>query len=486
MKKLLLLVACALVSMASVAGESKTYTDQLSVTINGEGTQQQSSVTVELLDDNYINFALNNFVLKNGEDDMYVGNIEIQNLFLSNKGDYQSFSYNANLQIKPGNMEGVDEDSWVGPMLGNVPLILRGKIAQDKLYVTIDIDMMESLEQIIYVKFGSDFAEPSIVSSKEYKAVRTAYGMTNFGENLGDIMQFDTDAESSAIVETLSSNDVNLVIKGMPLSMGGQNMVLGDLSILNLETLVRNGYTSFADSCEVTFSGEGQFSGMTVPAIVNAKFSESQLYYDLKLIVDAMQMDLHFTYGTDFAPVSASGAAKQYSDNIVVTVNEESTRPIPATVEVEPLNNGGINFNLKNFVMELDGNEMFVGNIAVEDLKLYEGQGYQYFNYNGNLLIQKGDKEGVDEEDWIGPLLGEIPLRMVGRVNDNKLYVTIDIDMVSLDQIIHVTFGQPIEKVDAIHAVSTDETAKIFDLQGRRVANATKGIYIIGGRKVIK
>jgi biopolymer transport protein ExbD len=42
----------------------------------------------------------------------------------------------------------------------------------------------------------------------------------------------------------------------------------------------------------------------------------------------------------------------------------------------------------------------------------------------------------------MGPAIGEIPLKMQGKLNDEKLYVTIDIDMQTmLGQIVHVQLG---------------------------------------------
>jgi hypothetical protein len=42
---------------------------------------------------------------------------------------------------------------------------------------------------------------------------------------------------------------------------------------------------------------------------------------------------------------------------------------------------------------------------------------------------------------WMGPMLGSIPLQLKLLVQDNHLYTVIDINMASLNQVIHVTFG---------------------------------------------
>ena len=96
---------------------------------------------------------------------------------------------------------------------------------------------------------------------------------------------------------------------------------------------------------------------------------------------------------------------------------------------------------------------MPIGNIALTDIAVTESEdGLKHFSYNDYIFIQPGDLEGYSEEDWYGPfitVLDEnenplgIPIVLNGVMNDENLYVTIDIDMVNagLGQMIHVTLG---------------------------------------------
>jgi hypothetical protein len=52
-------------------------------------------------------------------------------------------------------------------MLGDVPIVLSAKMTEEKLYCTIDIDMMSLLEQIINVVFGTDEFEGSNIANIE-------------------------------------------------------------------------------------------------------------------------------------------------------------------------------------------------------------------------------------------------------------------------------------------------------------------------------
>jgi biopolymer transport protein ExbD len=168
--------------------------------------------------------------------------------------------------------------------------------------------------------------------------------------------------------------------------------------------------------------------------------SDSKLYATLNITIDNpyLKQSISVQVGNDKFP-PANG--RIYTEPLVVTVNDASTEPQNTDVTVIFNADGTINFELKNFVLSLGGNDMGVGNIALENLTVTEAEGgLKTFAYDGPLVITEGNKEGIDT--WIGPILGEIPLVLVGKMSDDKLYVTIDIDMQeAIGQIIYVQVG---------------------------------------------
>ncbi len=397
MKKFLL-IAMALVATFTAKADTKTYTDGLIVTINDESTDPiETTVNVETNEDGTINFILKNFCL--GED-IKVGNIEVDNLEVGQAARYGTFLYKGKIDIAPGDLDGVAEDEYLGPMISPVPVYIKGKINDEKAYLTIDIDMMETLEQIIYVSFGTDF------------------------------------------------------------------------------------------------------------------------------------------------PALAVESTNYYNENLIVTINEESSDPIAANVTVETLENGSINFILKNFQLSEDIN---VGNILVEELPLTIGEGFDTFSFKGRIDITPGNIDGVAEETYLGPFISPVPVDIKGKIRGEKVYLTIDIDMMDmLGQIIYVSFSQDFYSViykannevvgvqnvtvgdkipgftytpdsrytfngwssedgetyttmpdhnvvyvadltDGISQIvnAKDANKALYDLAGRRVTNATKGIYIVNGKKIM-
>ena len=128
-----------------------------------------------------------------------------------------------------------------------------------------------------------------------------------------------------------------------------------------------------------------------------------------------------------------------------------------------------------------------VGNIAIDNLKLEDAEdGLKAFTYNGPLTITEGDLEGV--ESWLGPMLGELPLELSGKLSEDKLYVAIGLNLVDmLGQIIYVQFGTD-DFETGIRRISTlPKTNMMYDLQGRELTYPNSGqVYLLNGKKYLK
>lgn len=186
-----------------------------------------------------------------------------------------------------------------------------------------------------------------------------------------------------------------------------------------------------------------------------------------------------------FAALGVMADEVTYTDNLVVSVNEVSTDPQSTTVYFNDNGDGTCNFRLPNFSLVSDEDVLDVGTINIEGIALSAAEGgMQTFAYNDNLLITEGDTEGV--EFWLGPLLGEIPLRLTGKVTAEKIFVTIDIDLMEgLGQIIHVDFGTDDFSAGISGAIADSLNVALYDLNGRRISYNQCGIVISEGRKMM-
>lgn len=160
MKKTLLLMFAFLGGMVAQAQNTVTYTDDLVVTINEESTEPQpTEIKVTTNADGTYTLALDNFMLGAGEDALAVGNIVLENISGTEENGRIKLNTTQTIQIVPGTDETIPEEAWLGPMLGDVPVVLVAEMTADKLHCLIDIDMMETIEQIIKVTFGTPFEE---------------------------------------------------------------------------------------------------------------------------------------------------------------------------------------------------------------------------------------------------------------------------------------------------------------------------------------
>lgn len=179
-----------------------------------------------------------------------------------------------------------------------------------------------------------------------------------------------------------------------------------------------------------------------------------------------------------------------YNEKLVVTVDGISTDSIPAAITVVNNGDGTCDFSLKNFVMVLDEDSMAIGNIDLKKVQMEEKDGVTLITTDQSIEIQPGDDPKFEEDEWFGPNLGEVPIKLSGKLTASALYVNIDIDMKSiLGQIINVVVGQANNVVSSINTTKvalTTQSTTIYTLNGLRVNKAYKGVYIINGKKTIK
>ena len=179
-----------------------------------------------------------------------------------------------------------------------------------------------------------------------------------------------------------------------------------------------------------------------------------------------------------------------YNEKLVVKINEESTDSIPAAITVVDNGDGTCDFSLKNFMLVGEDAPMPIGNVDLKGVKMETIDGISTISTNQIFIIQPGDDPNYNESQWLGPMLEEVPIVLTGKLTATALYANIDIDMTeSLEQVINVVVGQEKNITAGINGVkvnpSTNATA-IYTLGGVRVNKATKGVYVINGKKVVK
>ncbi len=168
MKKLFTLVVSATVSLCAMATD---YTDTLVVTVNGVSSAQKATISATKKENGNYALSLKNFILKMGADQMPVGNIEMGDVAAVDFGTGFTFlNCESTVPITAGDDPNVE--TWVGPtMIGQVPVVMSGKLFGEKLYTVIDIDLSTSLHQVIKVVFGDGGCQ---IANSDFEQFHTA------------------------------------------------------------------------------------------------------------------------------------------------------------------------------------------------------------------------------------------------------------------------------------------------------------------------
>ena len=207
-----------------------------------------------------------------------------------------------------------------------------------------------------------------------------------------------------------------------------------------------------------------------------------------------IQQVINVVFGSPFAE-EEPGVTATYTDDLVVTINEESTEPQQTEIKVTTNADGTYTLMLDNFKLGAGTDVLPVGNIVLNNIAGTEENGRVNLNVTQTIQIAPGTDESVPADGWMGPLLGDVPVVLKAEMTAEKLYCTIDIDMMAtIQQVINVVFGTPFEEEggNGIQTVTSfnKERKAIYNLNGVCVGtdwNALQqGVYIVNGKKVIK
>lgn len=134
-------------------------------------------------------------------------------------------------------------------------------------------------------------------------------------------------------------------------------------------------------------------------------------------------------------------SATTYTCHIKVVVNGIVSEQDEVPVVVNE-SNGTYDLSLNNFCLTTEGITMPVGNIAVSGVEGIDEYGYTTIKFNAPITITAGNDGVHSQDEWIGPMLGEVPIDLTARFINSALDANIDIELAVLGQTIGVSlFG---------------------------------------------
>lgn len=150
MKKIFTLVASALCAMNMMA---KDYTCPLTVNVSGsEMPCGDTEVSVIKQDNGKYTLSLENFSLMGM---INVGTINVKDVEATEYGTFSTIiSTEQTIQIAAGTTAGVEASEWLGPQLGDVPILLKGELKGDKFNAVLNINMAKLGGMNVGVQLG--------------------------------------------------------------------------------------------------------------------------------------------------------------------------------------------------------------------------------------------------------------------------------------------------------------------------------------------
>lgn len=295
MKKIYSFLAMALISMVAMA-QNMQLPGQLTVTINGMQSQQSSNVFFNIHDDDVTaDFSLPNFTLIDKSTEMAVGNIFIPGITLTQdpqKEELLHFEFTGNIQITDGDDP---NKMWLGPMLGDVPMVLKGTFDENTgLVVDIDIDMQATLGQTITVNFTS---EPNTLAFTDKLVV--------------DIDGMESEQTATVYIKVDDQTQTQtFILPNFVLSDGsGNDMAVGNIVLPGIELIDENENVasfSFDDNINITAGDDSQpfwMGPMLGPVPVKLKGYLNRdmfkIYVTIDIDMQSLGQTITVTFGTE-------------------------------------------------------------------------------------------------------------------------------------------------------------------------------------------
>ena len=321
MKKFLLTMFMAVTTIVAMA-QTKTYTDNLVVTISGSSTEpQETTIFVEQDTDGTYTLQLNKFALGEGDEGVLVGNIVVDNISITEVNGIKNFATECNIEITAGD----DENYWLGPDLGEVPISLTGKMDDNKLYCIIDIDMSEMLGQIITVVFGD---------KNNFLVSQTTYtDKLNISINNEEPTELP---ETTIIVEQYKDNTYSLLLNNFAIGDGEDALLVGNIVLNNIIVTEANGIKNINKIERNIFITAGDDENYwlgpdlgKVPVSLTGKMDTENLYCAIDIDMnELLGQIINVVFGDEKAVTSIENIAVENGENVIYDITGRKVKEI--------------------------------------------------------------------------------------------------------------------------------------------------------------
>ena len=254
MKKLFTLLLIVTTAVATFATD---YNVPITITVNGVSSEQNAVISVTENGGLY-DINLKNFILQAGNTPTGVGNVELKGIKPIQDGNATLLLAKQNVKITKGDDPNVSV--WMGTMIGEIPVELRGKIEGDRLRCYLDISL---IGQVIKVAIGNGYQianqsfenwHTSIDSYKEpnaWHSFETATG--DLASAAGHHIEASTDAHSGSTSARIFAIEMDYFFK----VIANGTMTTGRMNAASPTAADATGNYAYADMSMTEVDGNG-------------------------------------------------------------------------------------------------------------------------------------------------------------------------------------------------------------------------------------
>ena len=143
------------------------------------------------------------------------------------------------------------------------------------------------------------------------------------------------------------------------------------------------------------------------------------------------------TYTVQFAKPQPE--ITEYENDLLVALNGQGLPTQKAKIQLIKELDGTTSLALNNFILGSGEEAMPVGNIKLTNLEIKDNK----IQTTQTINITAGDLPGSAESDWLGPILGEVPVSLNATlINDQTIEAVIDIPLAPGSMEVKVTFAE--------------------------------------------
>ena len=501
-------------AMASVWAMAADYTDMLTVSINGKDVAQQpATIVINPQDNGLYTLQLDNFMLGA---DMPVGNIRLTDVPCSADGETSAIKVTQQVTITPGNLPGLSDGDYLGPMLGVLPVCVNGELKGGELYAVISIDMTASLGQYIVCTFGTGGYQLKNSGFESFHTAAMGTATSDEPNNWHSFMSCGGDYAN--IVGTVPHTFISEEVR--PGSLGSKSVLVKSGKVLGF--VVANGTLTTgrlqAGAMSATDPKNCSFSNLSLSA---ADANGDPFFADFKGMPDSLTVWVKFSQGTlqkdhPYATVNAVITdGTYYQDPEDKAYDNYLAKATCATIESKEASwqrlsipfvyEEGKNLSPKAMHVTIStnsdpgagtGNDM----LYVDDIALVYNCGISRLSVKGQDVAAK-EGTNVYEAEVAGELIAsdievttdgkaaKADVRLEAMDGGVKAIVTVTAGDLKSNEYVLIAKGASLPAGISGIAAGSDRETLFYNVGGQRVGNVSGGLLIErngnGARKIL-